>query len=117
MEVSSMQVKTRYTEHATVLELSGRFDKYTAPPITQWFDKNIGAETAHIIVNLAGVNFIDSTALALLVQAMRRCNQRDVTLALCGLQQPVFMIFELTRLDKAFSIFIDEQHALRSLAG
>ena len=111
-----MNLKTRYTEHATILELTGRFDKHSSPPVMQWFEKNIGFESSNIVVNLGGVNFIDSTALAALVQAMKRCDQRGGRLSLCGLQQPVFMIFELTRLDKAFSIFMDEQHAVQALS-
>jgi anti-sigma B factor antagonist len=31
------------------------------------------------------------------------------------MRRPVYMIFELTRLDKAFNIFVDETHALQSL--
>lgn len=111
-----MHLKTRYSEHATILELAGRFDKYAATPVIHWFDKNIGVESSNIVVNLTEVDFIDSTALAALVQAMKRCAQREGRLALCGLQQPVLMIFELTRLDRAFMIYIDEQHALQALA-
>jgi anti-sigma B factor antagonist len=111
-----LNIKTRYAEQATVLELSGRFDKYAANVVSRWFEQNIGAESANIIVNLASVSFIDSTALATLMQAMKRCSVRGGKLSLCGLQQPVYMIFELTRLEKAFSIFVDEQHAIQALA-
>jgi anti-sigma B factor antagonist len=112
-----MNLKTRYAEHVTILDLSGRFDKQASPQVTRWFDQHIGAETDHIVVNLANVSFIDSTALATLVQAMKRCAQRGGSLSLCGIQQPVYMIFELTRLDKAFTIFVDDQHAVQAIAG
>ncbi|RMD76093.1 MAG: anti-sigma factor antagonist, partial [Chloroflexi bacterium] len=44
-----------------------------------------------------------------------RCQQVQGEFALCGLRRPVLMIFELTRLDKAFNIFVDAEHALNVL--
>lgn len=99
-----------------VLRLSGRFDNYVTPLINEWFDKNITSESSQIVVNLGQVHFIDSTALATLVQGLNRCHKYEGDLYLCALQQQVYMIFELTRLDKAFNIFLDEDHALSVFA-
>ncbi|HNP85707.1 MAG TPA: STAS domain-containing protein [Kouleothrix sp.] len=96
----------------TILRISGRFDNYVAPAISDWLEKNTAFEQPQIIVNLAHVQFVDSTALATLVQGLNRCQNRGGDLYLCSLQQQIFMIFELTRLDKAFHIFVDEAHAL-----
>ena len=63
-------------------------------------------------MNLENVVFVDSTALATLVQAMKRCRQLDGDLRLSNLKQPVRMIFELTRLDRAFEIFNLEEEAV-----
>jgi anti-sigma B factor antagonist len=68
-------------------------------------------------VDLEGVTFIDSTALATLVQGLNRCRKLNGDLHLCGLRQQVYMIFELTRLDKAFNIFVDENHAIQAITG
>lgn len=67
-----------------------------------------------MLVNLSNTTFVDSTALATLVQALKRCQQVKGDLFLCGMKRPVYMIFELTRLDKAFNIFVDEEHAIRA---
>ena len=93
-----------------VLELSGRFDSYTAPAATEWLDR----APAQAVVNLAGVEFMDSTALATLVQGMKRRRQQGGDLRLSNLQRSVRMIFELTRLDKAFEIFSEEAEAVRA---
>ena len=67
-------------------------------------------------MNLTSTTFVDSTALATLVQALKRCQQVQGNLYLCGMRRPVYMIFELTRLDKAFTIFADEEHAITAFA-
>lgn len=109
-----MELKSHTVENnkITVLELQGRFDAYEAPLVKQWLDETINATSAQIIVNLSGVNFIDSTALSTLVQGMKHCREKDGDLHLCQLQQPVQIIFELTRLDKAFAIFSDQAEAV-----
>ena len=99
-----------------VAELSGRFDAYSVPSVKEWIDQITAAGVPRAVVNLGGVNFIDSTALATLVQGMKHSRQRDGDLHLCCLQQPVRIIFELTRLDKAFDIYVDEAAAVNAFS-
>jgi anti-sigma B factor antagonist len=79
-------------------------------------DKTIGAGKSKVVVNLTGVTFVDSTALSMLVQGMKRCREQHGDLILCGMQQRVRMIFELTRLDRAFEVVADEEGALHAFA-
>ena len=112
-----MELKSRVSGSVAVLELTGRFDAYVAPPVDEWLERAAAADPAQVLVNLAGVTFVDSTALATLVQAMRRCRQQHGDLRLCGLQQPVRIIFDLTRLDRAFKIYPGEAEAVSSFGG
>lgn len=111
-----MEMKTRVTGDINVLELAGRFDTNTVPPVAAWFEQVTSSPGAKVLVNLANATFVDSTALATLVQALKRCQQLKGDLYLCGMRRPVYMIFELTRLDKAFSIFVDEEHAMKAFS-
>jgi anti-sigma B factor antagonist len=110
-----MEMKTRVTGDVNVLELAGRFDTNTVPPVAAWLEQVTSTPGARVLVNLANTTFVDSTALATLVQALKRCQQVKGDLYLCGMRRPVYMIFELTRLDKAFNIFVDEEHAIKAL--
>lgn len=112
-----MQLQSRTIESVSVLDIDGRFDTYTAPAVTDWLERAVSAGAPRVVVNLAGVNFVDSTALATLVRGLKRCRQRNGELYLCGLQPPVYMIFELARLDRAFTIFANTEHAIRSFRG
>ena len=95
------------------ITLTGRFDAHEVPAVKAWFADS--AESSHLLVNLQGVHFIDSTALSTLVQGMKRCREKGGDLVLCNLQQPVRVIFELTRLDRAFSIYSTEADAVNAL--
>jgi anti-sigma B factor antagonist len=97
-----------------VLQLKGRFDAHEVEPVRVWMQEQVVMENVKIIVNLEGVNFIDSTALSTLVRGLKHCREKQGDLHLCNLQQPVRVIFELTRLDKAFDIFTGEAEAAQA---
>lgn len=100
-------------EDLPVLQLNGRFDAHEVEPVNAWLVEQTRNGHAEIIVNLKGVNFIDSTALSTLVRGLKNCRERNGDLHICSLQQPVRVIFELTRLDKAFDIFPTEEEAAK----
>jgi anti-sigma B factor antagonist len=111
-----MDMKTRVAGDVQVVDLAGRFDTNTVPPVAAWLEQVTSTPGARVLVNLSNTTFVDSTALATLVQALKRSQQVKGDLFLCGMRRPVYMIFELTRLDKAFNIFVDEEHAIRAFA-
>ena len=111
-----MDLKSRSSGSIPILELAGRFDAYGAPRVSEWLKQATRSDPAHVVVNLAGVNFIDSVALGTLVQGLKRCRECHGNLHLCSLQQPVRIIFELTKLDRAFDIFPDEDAAVKAFA-
>ena len=71
---------------------------------------NTGPE--RIIVNLAGVNYMDSSGVASLVKLLSRARQSGISLGLTGLTARVRSVFQITRLDTVFEIFPTEQEAL-----
>jgi len=103
-------------EKVKILALEGRFDNYTAPQIRDLILSVAKSDAAQLVVDLKGVTFVDSTALATLVQAMKWCRQQGGDLRLCNLRPEVRMIFELTRLDKAFEIFPARRQATAAFA-
>ncbi len=110
-----MELTIRSAGHIAIGEMTGRFDALEAPKLSTWLDSVSAQSPAQVIINLTGVTFVDSTALSTLVKGMKRCRQLNGDLVICGLQQQVKVIFELTRLDKAFTIHPDEASALSAL--
>lgn len=107
-----MDIEIRLMNDIPVFVLYGRFDAHSAPQVAERLDPYTTTEPARIIVNLEGVTFIDSNALGVLVKGMKRCRLQHGDLRVCGLRPTVRTIFELTRLDKAFALFADEQAAV-----
>jgi anti-sigma B factor antagonist len=109
-----MKTQTKEFEGIPVLELSGRFDAHTVSEVNNWIKVKM-ADQPQLVIDLVNVTFVDSAALATLVQGMKQCREHGGDLLLCRLAQPVCIIFELTRLDRAFAIFDSVPAAVASL--
>lgn len=96
--------------------IAGRFDAHQVPKVQKEIDAALANGATTVIMELSEVNFVDSSALAVMVRTMKHCRERGGELILCGLRQPVRIIFELTRMDKAFRIF-DDLVAARTTVG
>jgi anti-sigma B factor antagonist len=109
-----MSVKAYRHNQIAVVELNGRFDAHVAPEVKVLLER---ANTpTQVAVDLSAVTFIDSTALSTLVSAMKRCRQQGGNVHLFGLQKPVRIIFELTKLDRAFDLFDSQDEAFAAFA-
>ncbi len=95
-----------------VVELRGRFDAQEAPRVITLLQEALDAGQARVVVNLKAVHFVDSTGLSVLVRVMKQSRQRQGDVRICGLQQPVRIIFELTRMDHVFALFDTEEQAI-----
>ncbi|ARV63332.1 anti-anti-sigma factor [Nostocales cyanobacterium HT-58-2] len=57
------------------------------------------------VIDLAKVDFMDSSGLVSLVKGLKSAHQSGCRLVLCNVQAPVRLILELTQLDSVFEIF------------
>lgn len=98
-----------------VLALKGRFDAHTVSEVKVWLNTAVERGEPKIVIDLSEVHFLDSAALAALVHGLKICRQHGGDLVLCGMQAPVRIIFELTRLDRAFSCWPEVESAVAFL--
>ena len=64
-----------------------------------------------LVINLSEVDYMDSSGVATLVEAMQHQRQKSRKLVLCGLQPKVRSIFQIARLDMIFTIVSDGAEA------
>jgi anti-sigma B factor antagonist len=88
----------------TVLAVSGELDMATAPAVRERLHALLAEGHDRLIVDLDNVGFLDSTALGVLVGVLKRVRTQDGDLRLVCNQPRVLKVFEITRLDQAFTI-------------
>ncbi|MFN2471459.1 MAG: STAS domain-containing protein [Gaiellaceae bacterium] len=102
---------------AYVIALGGEVDLYTAPEFKQQLLDAIGQGARHVIVDLSETTFIDSTTLGVLVGGVKRLRTNDGQLSLVCSDRNITKIFEITGLDRVFTIHETREQALEELGG
>ena len=88
----------------TVLAVKGEVDVYTAPRLREKLVELVSQDKLQVIVDLEGVDFLDSTGLGVLVGGLKRLRSHDGDLGLVCSQPRVLKVFEITGLTKVFEI-------------
>jgi anti-sigma B factor antagonist len=96
------------------LRLSGEIDLNERPHVAVQLDPLIERKAPLIVVDLEHVNYVDSSGLALFIDALQRVQGYGGQFVLAGLQDNVKMVFEIARLDQVFKIFPSGEEALRT---
>jgi anti-sigma B factor antagonist len=95
-----------------VLPLEGEIDLHVSPQIGTQLAAIIRNKPSTVVVDLSKVTYIDSSGLAVLIEAMQNVVAYGGKFALSGLQDGVRPIFEIARLDQVFRIFATTAAAL-----
>jgi anti-sigma B factor antagonist len=92
-------------DDAYVISLAGEVDLYTAPEFKQQLLDAISQGARHVVVDFTDTTFIDSTTLGVLVGGVKRLRATDGQLALVCSDRNITKIFEITGLDRVFTIY------------
>ncbi|HEX8008411.1 MAG TPA: STAS domain-containing protein [Trebonia sp.] len=98
----------------TVVEISGEIDVYTAPRLRETLVSLVEAGNYRLIVDMEGVEFLDSTGLGVLVGGLKRVRAHDGGIDLVCTQGRILRIFRITGLSRVFNIFGTVSEALAS---
>jgi anti-sigma B factor antagonist len=100
---------------AYVIALTGEVDLYTAPEFKQRLLDVIGKGAKNVIVDFSDTTFIDSTTLGVLVGGVKRLRTNDGQLSLVCSDRNITKIFEITGLDRVFTIHSTREEAVASI--
>ena len=116
-----LRLRTRHRaaqSSATVVEVAGEIDLYSAPGLRAELGRAVETSDSapRIVVDLSGVTFLDSTGVGVLVGALKGAREAGGQLALCSAQARVRRVFEITGLIGALPLFDARGEALEFLA-
>jgi len=93
------------------LPLEGEIDLHRSPRLERSLTSMIKKRPEHIVVDLSGVTFIDSSGMAVLIRALQNMKQYGGSLSLQGMNDYVRPIFHTARLDQVFVIDPEEGYS------
>jgi anti-anti-sigma factor len=111
-ESSGLPVReVRWKQKIAIVDIQGDIDLSRSTELQHELLQLLDRKPDKIVINLAGVPYMDSSGVASLVKLLSRARKAGVGLALVGLTKRVRNIFEITRLDGVFDIRETESEA------
>jgi anti-sigma B factor antagonist len=108
-----MDISTRQSGNATIVDVVGDITLYNSPEVRKVLLDLIRDKRApRVIVNLEKVKYIDSAGVASLVEGLKVSRDAKSAFALYGLSRTTRDVLELTRLIKVFEVYDNEADAL-----
>jgi anti-sigma B factor antagonist len=97
---------------AVIMDLVGDIDLHRAANLRASLLDVVQEKPALTVINMSQVEFMDSSGLATLVEALQISRRHNTKLRLVGMRPRVRGIFEISRLDGIFQICGSEAEAL-----
>ena len=99
-----LTLTTRESGGKTIVAVGGEIDVYTAPKLRDKITELVGEGHHHLVIDMEGVDFLDSTGLGVLVGGLKKVRAHDGSMALICSQDRLLKIFRITGLAKVFVI-------------
>jgi anti-sigma B factor antagonist len=112
-----VEISKTEEQGATILQLEGEIDLHASPALRAQLHELVKAKAPALVAGFSGVQYIDSSGLATLVEYVRDSKPYGGKIALFGLQPKVKMVFELVRLNELFTIADSKESALAAVTG
>jgi anti-sigma B factor antagonist len=106
----------RVGDAVAIVDIKGEVTAACEPVLMSAYEAAGGGETSRLVLNFAGLEYMNSGGIGMLVTLLVRANRQRQQLSAYGLSEHYREIFELTRLDEAIVIYDSEESALNGVA-
>jgi len=109
--VISLAVERSRVDGYELLAVEGELDIATAPRMIATLNESFARLDVPLVVDLSSVDFMDSTGLALLMNAYRRVKRRGQGFAIVCPRGPISRVFEIADMVDSLHVFPDRAGA------
>jgi anti-anti-sigma factor len=115
--VHALAVERTATDGVDVLAVEGEIDMATSPRLIAALNEAVTDSEGPLVVDLTGVAFMDSTGLALLLNAHRRVVRRGHGFAVVCAGGPLLRVFQVTDMVDMLRVRPDLKSAASAAVG
>ena len=113
MDLLTISVSARESSGApyTLVELTGEADATNLQQLREALESEVAARPRTLIVDLSGLNFMDSSALRVLLHANRELDREGGVISLVGARGSVARVLRFTKADQLVPLYDSVQQA------
>ncbi|MCC5633104.1 STAS domain-containing protein [Nostoc sphaeroides] len=98
-----------------IFQPSGILDGIRGSELRQQITFAVENSVDIVLIDLAAVKIMDSSGLGTLLSALRIVKSAEAKLVICSVNDSVKMLFEITKMERIFQIFVDQDEFHRAL--
>ena len=111
-----MEIICSIDSDIAILKITGKsWDEVDRVNIGYYINDSIDQNCTNVIVDLAGVTFINSTGLGCLIATLKKLRAVSKNLLLTGINPHLEQTFHVTKLDTVFDIYDNVESALLNI--
>lgn len=95
-----------------IISAMGDIDLHRSNNFQQALQGVLKNKPTKIIINLADVNYMDSSGIATLVKLLSNTRKNKIALAIAGANKRVQSVFDITRLKSVFEMYDSVEQAM-----
>ena len=95
-----------------VIDLDGEINAFSEEALNDAYQEASREDAPAILLNFTGVDYINSTGIALIVGVLAQARRAGVRLLTCGLSPHYIELFQITRLSDFMTMVADEESAV-----
>jgi anti-sigma B factor antagonist len=111
MNPHSFGAQVRNQSDPVTIDLSGEINSFAEADLNDAYTQAELLNPPRILINFTGVDYINSTGIALIVGLLARARKAHRELVVYGLSDHYLEIFQITRLVDYMTIYADEAAA------
>jgi anti-sigma B factor antagonist len=100
----SLTIEVDKLPDGSLIRVTGEVDLYSSPELRTTILKAIPAAEVQVAVDLGGVEYIDSSGIATLVEGLRSARENGKQFILVSPSDGVLQVLQLARLDRIFEV-------------
>ncbi len=109
------QSVTRFQEGVAVLRLSGKLNMVSAPAVREGIASLVAGGAPRVVVDLADVEFLDSSGLGALISGLKSARQAGGDLRIASPAEQVRLVLRLTNMERVLIPYESPEEAFASV--
>lgn len=110
-----MEITHRVENEILIIAIKGRLDASTAPIADETIKKTLGENTARLLFDLSALEYLSSGGLRVILGAAKEMRRKEGKVALAGLNQYVYEIFEVSGFNSLIPITDTVESGIKQL--
>lgn len=105
VKLRNLEGASKMIEDILVFKPGDEINANSTGKLRKVFDEIINSDKKKVVVDLSGIEYIDSAGLAILIEFFQRLQKNSGKLHICGLSSKISKIFEVAKLNSIFKIY------------